>query len=139
MAKFSILTPLNKRESLYSDFRRDFATSPVSGDLAIKKDEEAIKEALTNLILTDRGEWLMQPTKGGNVRATLFENNTPATLKLLEESIRNTINNYEPRVNLIDVEVFSSFDSREVRANIIFYIRNSETPVTVTVYLERAR
>jgi phage baseplate assembly protein W len=133
------ISPVRKRVSLWSDFHKDFTINPISNDLAVKRDEESIKEALKNLILTDRGERLFQPNLGGDIRATLFENNTPATLKIVQEQVKSTILNFEPRVEIISVEAKSSLDSNTIQINILFYIKSSETPVTLTVFLERIR
>ena len=77
MSIATYLSPTKKKISLNSDFRKDLLVSPVSKDLALLKDEDAVKESIKNLILTDRGERLMQPYIGGNIRAMLFENMTP--------------------------------------------------------------
>ena len=135
----NIKTPLKNKKSLYSDFHKDLTINPISSDLAIRKDEASVKEALKNLLLTDRGERPFQPTLGGNVRATLFENNTPATIKVLEERVREVINNFEPRVNLLDVEVLSNYNDSYVQVKVYFYVQTSQDPVSVTVFLERTR
>jgi phage baseplate assembly protein W len=104
------ISPLRKKRILYADFRKDLTVNPISNDIALQTNEEAIKESLKNLILTDRGERLFQPNIGSDVRASLFENATPITLKILEERVRDVINNFEPRVSLIDVDVISLYD-----------------------------
>jgi len=134
-----IITPVRKKQSLFSDFHKDLTQNPISEDLALKRDEEAVKESLKNLILTDKGERLMQPLLGGNIRAMLFENNTPATIKFLQEQIKATIEEYEPRASLIDVTVQSSLDENTINVAIYFYINNIEQPITLTVFLERTR
>lgn len=133
------ISPIAKRKSLYADFHKNLTRNPLSNDLAVKRDEEAIKESIKNLVLTDRGERLFQPNLGGDIRATLFENNTPATIKIVQERIKSTIESFEPRVELLDVEATSFLDGNTLEVKIIFYIRNSETPVSVTVFLERVR
>jgi phage baseplate assembly protein W len=133
------ISPLRKKRTLYSDFYKDLTTNPISNDLATRKDEDAIKESLKNLILTDRGERLMQPNLGSDVRASLFENATPVTLKILEERVRDVINNYEPRVSLIDVNVTSLYDDNRVQVTIYFYVKNNEQPLSVDVFIERVR
>jgi len=133
------ISPVAKKRNFYADFHKDLSLNPLSNDLALKRDEEAIKESIKNLILTDRGERLFQPNVGGDIRATLFENNTPATIKIVQERIKATIQSFEPRVELIDVEVTSSLDSNTIEVKIIFYMRNSETPVSVNIFLERVR
>jgi phage baseplate assembly protein W len=134
-----IVTPVRKRQSLFADFHKDLTQNPISEDLAVKRDEEAVKESIKNLILTDRGERLMQPLVGSNIRAMLFENNTPSTIKMIQDLITETIQTYEPRATLLDVVVQSSLDDSTVEVGIYFYINNVEQPITLTVFLERTR
>ena len=134
-----ILTPVNKKVSIYSDFRKDLAFSPISGDIALLKDEDAVKDAIRNLLLTDRGERPMQPFLGGSIREMLFENLTPGTLKLIQERVESTIKTYEPRAELIDVTVTSTFDDNTVGVRIQFYIVNVQQPIELEIILERIR
>jgi phage baseplate assembly protein W len=133
------ISPMRVRRTLYSDFYKDLTVNPISNDIALKKDEDSIKEALKNLILTDRGERLMQPNIGSDVRASLFENVSAVTLKILEERVRDVINNFEPRVSVIDVDVTSLYDDNRVQVTIYFYVKNSEEPLSVDVFIERVR
>lgn len=135
----SIITPISSKRNLFSDFHKNLSTNPITGELAVKRDEEAVKESIKNLILTDRGERLMQPYIGGNLRAMLFENNTPATTKLIQEQVKRTIETYEPRATLIDINVLSSIDENKVEVSIYFYINNVVEPVALSVFLERTR
>jgi len=134
-----LLSPRQKKISLYSDIYKDLTQNPTTGDLALRRDEEAVKESIKNLILTDKGERLMQPLIGGNIRAMLFENLTPAVLKMIEQQIATTIEEYEPRAELIDVEVKSTIDDNKVEATIRFYITNIAQPIQFNVFLERIR
>jgi phage baseplate assembly protein W len=134
------ITPRTRKiEPVYADFHKDLTVNPFSNDLALKTDEEAVKESLKNIILMDKGEKLFQPSFGGNIRAMLFELNSPATIKLIQEQIKSTINNYEPRVELIDVEVYSLIDDNRVVIKIIYALRNREEPLQVEFILERVR
>jgi uncharacterized protein len=133
------VSPIRKKKTLYSDFHKDLTINPISSDIALKTNEESIKESLRNLILTDRGERLFQPEIGSDVRASLFENATPVTLKILEERVRDVINNYEPRVSVIDVEVFFLSEDYRVQITINFYVKNREDPLTVDIFIERVR
>jgi phage baseplate assembly protein W len=118
---------------------KDLTQNPTNGDLALRRDEESVKESIKNLILTDKGERLMQPLIGGNIRAMLFENITPAVLKIIEEQIFITVEEYEPRAELIDVEVKSTIDDNKVEVTIRFYITNIAQPIQLKVFLERIR
>jgi len=133
------ISPRAKKIPIYRDFHKDMTKSPVNDDLAVKIDEDAVKESIKNLILTDKGERLMQPLLGGSIRAMLFDNNTPSTLKMIQEQVRETIGRYEPRATLIDVQVTSQIDDNVVRVTIYFYVNNVEQPISVSVLLERIR
>ena len=134
-----VLTPVTKKVSIYSDFHKDLTLSPVSNDLALLKDEDAVKDSIKNLLLTDPGERLMQPFLGGGIRGLLFENMTPGTLKLIEDRIQTTIKAYEPRAQLTGLTVSSTFDDNAVSVRIQFYIVNRQEPVNLEVILERIR
>ena len=135
----NLLTPRTKKFTIHSDFKKNLEISPLSSDITLLKDEDAVKESIKNLILTDRRERLMQPNLGGNIRAMLFENITPSVLTLIEDQVRTTINLYEPRAELIDVIVTSNIDDNIVRVQIVFYVRNNQQPISVEVFLERTR
>lgn len=132
-------TPLKRKLSIYSDLRKDLEKNPVSNDLALKLDEEAVKESMKNLILTNKGERLFQPNLGSDVVKTLFDNMTPATLKVLETNVRTTLRNYEPRATILDVELIPYYDENRIKINITFYVRSAEIPITIAVFLERTR
>jgi phage baseplate assembly protein W len=134
-----VFTAKSKKITLYQDFKKTLEKSPVSADLTVLKDEDAVKESIKNLILTNRGERLMQPDLGGNISGMLFENITPATLVLIQNNIRTTIDLYEPRAELIDVIASSNIDDNVVKVEIAFYITNVQQPISLDVFLERTR
>lgn len=134
-----VYTPRTKKPVLYSDFRKDLAKSPVSNDIAVLKDEDSVKESIKNLILTDPGERLMQPFIGGGIRALLFENITPAVIKIIEDRVRTTVEIYEPRAELIDVTVSSNIDDNQVGVTVRFYVQSQQQPIVLNVILERIR
>ena len=98
-----------------------------------------MKESIRNLILTDRGERLFQPQIGSDIRKMLFDNVTPANIQFSKELIRNVINNYEPRANLISVDVYDGIDTLYLQIIITFNIINKIEPIVLTVTLDRVR
>ncbi len=135
----ALVTQRNKKMTIYTDFKKNLEVSPLSQDLTIFKDEDAVKESIRNLLLTDRGERLMQPNIGGNLRAMLFENITPGVLVLIEDQVRTTLSLHEPRAEIIDVQVTSNYDDNVVNIRVQFYILNNQQPISVDVFLERTR
>ena len=135
----ALVTAKTKKIDIYSDFKKDLSISPLSNDLSLFKNEDAVKESIKNLVLTDRGERLMQPNLGGNIRAMLFENMSPAGLRLIEDQVRTVIEIYEPRATLLDVIVKGNLDDNAVRVTVKFFITNQEQPIELNVFLERTR
>lgn len=135
-----VLTPLARRKvETNSDLHKDLTVSPINFDLARKIDEEAVKESIKNLVLTDRGERLFQPEVGCDVRKLLFDNVTPDMIILAKDMIKNTIDAYEPRVNLIGVDVIGDLDDNRVTIVIVFNVINKEEPITLNLTLDRVR
>lgn len=133
------ITPITAKRQLYSDLHRDFTINPITFDLARKTDEEAVKEAIGNLIFTDKGERPFQPSLGCDIRKMLFENITPSTVELMKSAIGTTLRNYEPRANVLDVDVKANPDSNSVTVVIVFNLINSEDDIVFTRTLSRVR
>lgn len=133
------ITPLQKKRILYADFRKDLLLNPVSSDLARVTNEEAVKDSIVNLLLTNRGERFFRPNLGSDIQTMLFENVSPLTILSIEEMVKSTISNYEPRANVIDVNVKANEDYNDITVTIVFNVVNSETPITLTKTLTRVR
>jgi phage baseplate assembly protein W len=123
----------------YTDFTTAFAPHPVSGDLARVTDIDAVKRSIRNLILTDKYERLLNPKIGSNIRAMLFEPMDGATAAALNSYIQETIRNYEPRANLIQVQVVPDYDNNLYSVTIIFGVSFSDQGATIELFLERIR
>ena len=124
---------------IFKDLDLMFTAHPVTGDVARKYDENAIKQSVKNLILTQNFERPFHSEIGSQVRALLFEKATPMTKALLKKTITDVINNFEPRVNLIDVGIQFLEDRNSVGIEIKFKIKNTFTPLAVNLVLERTR
>ncbi|PHS22122.1 MAG: hypothetical protein COA84_13150 [Robiginitomaculum sp.] len=133
------LTPLTVKRDIYADFHKDLLRNPVSDDIARKINEEAIKESIRNLLLTDRGERLFQPEVGSDIRHMLFENIGADTLVIMREKVKDTIISHEPRANLISVDVAGAIDNNSVNIRVTFNVINSQTPIDLTLTLNRVR
>lgn len=134
----AIRTPLNTRKTLYSDFHMDLFQNPVSLDLARNTNEEAVKQSIRNLLLTDRGERPFQPNLGSNLRSLLFENLMPDTILVAKEMVKETIENYEPRASLLGVDIIAR-DDHTISVVIVFNVINSEDDITLVTTLTRVR
>jgi phage baseplate assembly protein W len=121
----------------FSDMDLSFRPHPMTGDLMAKYDENAIKTSIKNLIMTNHFERPFHSEIGSGVAGMLFELATPATAVLLRESIRNVINNFEPRVIVDDVNTAFSADELTVNITLTFRIINTSTPINVQFALRR--
>lgn len=123
----------------FSDLDLNFTKHPVTDDVALKFDENAIKQSVKNLIFTNHYEKPFHPEIGSEIRALLFEPFSPMLTHTMRQAIINTISNYEPRVRLIDVEVLASPDTNSLYVTIEFVIVNTIRPITLNLVLERSR
>lgn len=108
-------------------------------DVVKRYDEQAIKAAVKNLILTNNYERKFHPEIGTQVNSLLFEPATPLLGAVLEKTIRQVIDNYEPRVDVTSVECLVDPDNNKVDVTINFTILNTQTPQVVSFALERTR
>jgi len=135
----SLTSRIRARQSLYSDFDLSFIANPNNGDITIKRDIDAIKQSVKNLIFTDLHERPFQPNLGSRVKGLLFELTDVWTALDIQDEISMTIDNHEPRVDLIDVEVTDESDKNRLRVVIIFNIISIGQQEQVDFYLERIK
>ena len=133
------LTPRTRSQEFFSDFTRNLEQIPGRKDLSRRINENAVKESIHNLVMTDRGERLFQPNIGCDIRGSLFENIDPNTILLLKDNIRYTINTYEPRCYLHNVEVEANIDTNDLRVRIVFSVINTSNTSELTIDLNRVR
>jgi len=123
----------------YTDLDLDFTRNPVSGDISVRNDAQAIIGSIKNIINTMTGEKKFQPNFGGNIRRLLFEPIDSITTLKIEDGLKRAILEFEPRAILQTVEVIPSPDELSYNATIIFRIRNQPRPVTTVIKLQRVR
>ena len=128
-----------RRTRTFSDLNFDFSTNPSTADVTKKFDEEAIKSSVKNLISTRPFERPFHPEIGSQVYALLFEPLTDTSVPVLVSTIRNTIEIFEPRVDLIDVDVRDNPDLNELTVTLKFKITNSSNPITLKTSISRVR
>lgn len=126
------------RERAFKDFDLGFRSNPVTGDIALKKNEQAIKQSIVNIILTNRGERPFDPNYGSNITSQLFENFDPIIESIIDEQVRVPIANYEPRAKVLDVSVTGSGNSMSIAIQFKI-ISPSETVTSVNIPVERLR
>ena len=123
----------------FTDLDLNFGKHPVSHDVTVVYDVQAIKGSIRNLILTSNYEKPFHPEIGSPVRSLLFEPETPLLPVLIEKAIRQTLDNFEPRVQVISVTANISPENNSVYVTIEFNIVNSSVVQAVNVILTRTR
>ena len=124
---------------IFSDIDLNFTAHPVTKDITRRYDENAVKQSLKSLILTSNYERPFHSEIGSQVRSLLFEPASPILAVSMKKSIFDLVNNFEPRVDLIDVLVDFNPDANYVYITIEFKIVNTERPLTLDLVLERTR
>jgi phage baseplate assembly protein W len=127
------------RKYTYADLDLNFNPNPMTGDINPVKDIEAIKRSVQNLILTNYQERPFQPEIGSGVRGLLFELADPITTHSIEQAIRRTIKNFEPRVSVIGVQITDDMDNNTYDVTIAFQLIASEKVGNISIILERLR
>lgn len=121
---------------IYSDIRKNMLMDVLTSDLSAATNDQAIKDSVMNLVLTNKGERLYQPEVGGNVSGLLFELMSEETTYMLQRAIKEVIVNWEPRVVLEQVDVLPDYDNNIYYITIRFYtIYNIEQLQNVTLNL----
>lgn len=123
----------------YKDMSLTMAKNPVTGDIVSVTGTEAVKRSLKNLINTVAGEVPFFPNFGSTVHELLFEPMDAITMTSLESSIRSTIQAYEPRVEILSLEVTPDEKELQYQVDLTIRLVNMLTPVTVSLYLKRLR
>ena len=126
-------------QKIYSDIDYTFTRKPVTADVALSYDQQAVIRSIRNILLTRRFEKLFNPKFGTNVDALLFENISSITASALENEIATAIRNYEPRAIVQSVVVTAKPDENGYAVSLTFYVENATQPTTVTLLLERTR
>jgi phage baseplate assembly protein W len=139
MARSDIFSPRYKKEERYSDFLTSFDVNPLSGNLAKVSNEESVKQALRNLILTNQGERFYDSTIGSKIKASLFEPIDAFTVETLKTYIQNAIRFNELRVNLIDVRISDLAEQNAIVVTIVFTLINIPEENQLNLIIKRVR
>ena len=108
----------------FKDLSLSFAKNKVTEDLLVKKEDAAVKQAVLNILLTNKGERVYDSQYGSNVRTYLFEPLDFGTAGSIRDEIVRTLKRYEPRVTIQECLVEPNFDSNgfDVRLDLKFSV-----------------
>ena len=118
-----------RKSKAFKDISLSFDPHPVTKDLPVIANERAIVRSVRNLVETIPTERFFDSNLGTNVRELLFENMSASSVMIIEDMVRSTIRNYEPRVGDIGVEVDAVPDSNTLNVKVLFEIIGLEAPL----------
>jgi phage baseplate assembly protein W len=126
-------------QKIYSDLDLTFRRLPVTNDIALSYDEQAVVRSVRNLLLTGFYERPFQPNLGSNLNKLLFEPADQLTSNLIESEVRDVISNFEPRITVNTINVTISPDENSFNLSMTFFVGNNTRATTVTLLLQRSR
>jgi phage baseplate assembly protein W len=129
----------NNTVKQFADLDLSFAVNPFTKDIYLKTEEDAVKTALKHLLRTNNFERPFHPEIGTQIRSLMFENFSSAVKIAMERTIFESIEKFEPRARLISVMVEESISTNDLVINVIFTLKNSPAPITITTSISRVR
>jgi len=117
-----------RKSRAFKDISLSFNPHPVTKDLPVLVNERAIVRSVRNLVETIPTERFFNSLIGTDISDSLFDNFTSVTVAIIEDQIRTTLRNFEPRVNNVGVEVDGFPDSNAINVKVLFDIVGLEIP-----------
>jgi hypothetical protein len=112
----------------FKDISLSFSPHPVTKDLPILKDERAISRSVRNIVETIPTEKFFNPDFGSDVYKSLFDFVDFGTASIIQDQIKTSVKNFEPRVDNVRVEVDPRPDENEFEVTVIYDIVGQEFP-----------
>lgn len=120
----------------YKDFGNEFIAHPDTDDLLTRTGELAVRQAVRNLFFAEKP---FHPEIGINMNKLLFENINPITTIAINRKIVETLQLFEPRINVINVNINDDIDAGGLGITIIFSVKGYNKTQTINIFLERLR
>lgn len=132
-------TTIIRQQNLFTDLDISFARNSVTGDVQVLRNEQAIKQAVKLLILTQNFERPFHSELGSPVNGLLFENSNPLLLSMIRRVVQQTLLNFEPRIEVTNIQVTDKLDQNQVDVTLEFNIVGTTTSFEVDFNIERTR
>ena len=121
----------NRVSRSFKDISLSFEPHPITKDLPVLKNANAIRRSVRNLVQTIPGERFFNPILGSSVYDSLFDLMDFGTSNLIEQEIITTLRNFEPRVNNVRVRVSARADQNNFDVTIFFDIVGAALPLSL--------
>jgi len=112
----------------FKDISLSFSRHPVTNDIVVLKNEDAIKKSVVNLCRTKLNERFFNELLGTRIEDSLFDLNNDDIASVLETEIETLLENYEPRITLNDVSVRAQQDNNDLYIRIGYLITGLPFP-----------
>ena len=120
--------PIERVSQGFKDISMTFQVNPLNSDLIGLKNENAIARSVRNIVFTLPGEKFFDEDFGSRISASLFENIDDISAAEIVDEIKQSLINYEPRVELLDVKAFPNFDNNQFDVRIVYEIIGADVP-----------
>ena len=119
---------INRKSRAFKDISLSFSPHPVTKDLPVLINERAVIRSVRNLVETIPTERYFNPILGTDIRDTLFTNFDRAEVMMIEDQIRETLGNFEPRVSNVGATVRAVPDNNTFNVTVFFDINGLDLP-----------
>ena len=124
----------------FKDINITFKKHPVTDDLVVSRDASAIKQAIINLLLTNKGEKLFNPQYGSNIRSYLFEPLDYGTAQQIIGNIEFTVSKWEPRIQILNIDAIPNYNDNGFDVEMTYEIIGTDAPpIAVEFFLASTR
>ena len=120
--------PQQRVKRKFKDISMSFESNPLNDDLVSLSDTSAIARSIRNIVFTSPGEKFFNPDFGSRISESLFENVDDVSALAIEDEIKSSIINFEPRVNLLNTNVVPHHDDIEMNVTIAYEITGIDIP-----------
>ena len=120
--------PLERVSQGFKDISMTFQRNPLTSDLIVLKNENAIARSIRNIVFTIPGEKFFDETFGSNINRSLFDNIDEISAIVIKDQITESIQRFEPRVRLNKVRILPDFDNNSFNAIITYEIIGADIP-----------
>lgn len=124
--------------SKYIDLDINFTKHPITGDVSVVKDDNAIRQSLKNLLTLNFYDAPFQPEKGTQIGSILFEPVSETSVVRIQKIIQDMVEKYEPRVEVLDVQV-QIMEETGYAIQLFYRVINTIEPKTLNFILELVR
>ena len=126
---------ITRKSRAFKDISLSFVPHPVTKDIPVLINERAIFRSVRNLVENIPPERFFNVLLGTDIRASLFENFSRSTVNVIEDQIRDTVRNFEPRVGNVGIEVSAFPDDNNFEVKVLFDIKGLDVPTQAFTFL----